>query len=84
MEERRNGTARNETANRAATQLSWKRKVTPRSRACCQKTRSKIGVRLRVTVRKIWLSYSESYPYAELFQQVLVRLQQAPLYHPPP
>ena len=44
----------------------------------------KIGVRLKVTVRKVWLSYSESYPYAELFQQVLMQLRRIPLYHPPP
>ena len=42
----------------------------------------KIGARLRISVRKIWLSYSESYPYAEVFRQVLNRLQAIPLYHP--
>lgn len=44
----------------------------------------KIGVRLKVTVRRIWLSYAQSYPYAELFRQVLMRLQAQPLYRPPP
>ena len=44
----------------------------------------KIGVRLKVTVRKVWLSDSESYPYAELFDDVLARLQRLPLFHPPP
>ncbi len=42
----------------------------------------KIGARLRISVRKIWLSYSESYPYARVFRQVLNRLQAIPLYHP--
>ena len=39
----------------------------------------KIGARVRVSVRKVWVSFSESYPYAELFQQVFARLQQIPL-----
>jgi hypothetical protein len=34
----------------------------------------KIGGRITVTVRKIWLSLSESYPYQELFTQVLFNL----------
>ena len=44
----------------------------------------KIGVRLKVTVRKIWLSYSESYPYAELIYQIMVRLRQVAYWRPPP
>ncbi len=39
----------------------------------------KIGAQIRVTVRKVWLSLSESYPYVQLFQQVCHRLQQIPL-----
>ena len=39
----------------------------------------KIGTRIRVSVRKVWISFSESYPYFNLFQQVLLRLQQIPL-----
>jgi hypothetical protein len=39
----------------------------------------KIGAQIRVTVRKVWISFSESYPYFILFQQVLLRLQQIPL-----
>jgi hypothetical protein len=39
----------------------------------------KVGVQLRVSVRKVWLSFSESYPYADVFQQVLNKLQQIPL-----
>ncbi len=30
----------------------------------------KIGAQIRVTVRKIWVSFSESYPYQQLFRQV--------------
>lgn len=36
----------------------------------------KIGAQIRVSVRKVWMSFSESYPYLNLFQQVLARLQQ--------
>ncbi len=36
----------------------------------------KIGARVRVTVRKVWISMSESYPYQALFQRVLTNLQQ--------
>jgi len=39
----------------------------------------KIGAQIRVTVRKVWISFSESYPYHRLFQQVFARLQQIPL-----
>lgn len=38
----------------------------------------KIGAQVTVTVRKVWLSFSESYPYLGLFQRVLARLQQIP------
>jgi len=30
----------------------------------------KIGAQVRMTVRKIWVSFSESYPYQQLFRQV--------------
>ncbi len=39
----------------------------------------KLGAQIRISVRKVWLSFSESYPYAQLFQQVFARLQQIPL-----
>ena len=39
----------------------------------------KIGAQIRVSVRKVWISFSESYPYFSLFQQVLLRLRQIPL-----
>ena len=35
----------------------------------------KIGARVRVTFRRVWLSFSESYPWQRLFQQVLLNLQ---------
>jgi Transposase DDE domain group 1 len=38
----------------------------------------KIGAQIQVSVRKVWISFSESYPYLNLFQQVLARLQQIP------
>jgi hypothetical protein len=38
----------------------------------------KIGAQIQVTVRKVWISFSESYPYLSLFQKVLARLQQMP------
>src|SRR5438046_7957392 len=36
----------------------------------------KIGAQIRVSVRKVWISFSESYPYFKLFLQVLVMLLQ--------
>jgi len=34
----------------------------------------KIGAQVRVTVRKVWVSFSESYPYQQLFRQVYENL----------
>ena len=34
----------------------------------------KIGAQIRVTVRKVWVSFSESYPYQQLFRQVYSNL----------
>jgi len=39
----------------------------------------KIGAQVRVSVRKVWVSFSESYPHAELFQGIVAKLQQIPL-----
>jgi hypothetical protein len=39
----------------------------------------KIGGQIRVTVRKIWLSISESYPFAGLLRQIWRALQKIPL-----
>jgi hypothetical protein len=38
----------------------------------------KIGAQIAVTVRKVWISFSESYPYLGLFQRMFARLQQLP------
>jgi hypothetical protein len=35
----------------------------------------KIGAQVRVTVRKIWIALSESYPYAALFARVLAAIE---------
>jgi len=35
----------------------------------------KIGAQIRVTVRKVWVSLSSGYPYAELFTRVLAQLE---------
>ncbi len=42
----------------------------------------KVGVRVKITVRKVWLSYAQSYPYADTFVRVLANLQRHPLWHP--
>jgi len=56
-------------------------KGTELARAQCDTIRLKlfkIGAQIHVTVRKVWISFSESYPYLSLFQKVLARLQQMP------
>ncbi len=40
----------------------------------------KIGARLKITVRKLWLSFSEAYPYANAFAQILANLRCHPLW----
>lgn len=55
------------------------------ARARCSTIRLKllkIGARIRITTRRVWLSYSQSYPYAEVFAQVLANLRKVPLWHP--
>ena len=39
----------------------------------------KIGAQIRITVRKVWLSLSESYPLADLLGRIWSRLQQIPI-----
>ena len=39
----------------------------------------KIGARIRITVRKVWVSLASGYPYQELFRQVCAQLQALPL-----
>ena len=39
----------------------------------------KIGALIRITVRKVWVSMAEGYPYAERFRQAYAQLQKVPL-----
>jgi hypothetical protein len=39
----------------------------------------KIGAHIRVSVRRVRIAFSESYPYAVLFRQIMRRLQRIPL-----
>ena len=39
----------------------------------------KIGALIRITVRKVWVSMAEGYPYAERFRQVYAQIQPVPL-----
>jgi hypothetical protein len=43
----------------------------------------KIGARIRITARKVWLSFSEAYPWARDFAQTLANLQRYPARAPP-
>ena len=43
----------------------------------------KIGTRIKLTARRVWLSFSQSYPYARTFAQVLANLRNEPLWRPP-
>ena len=50
--------------------------------AQCQTMRLKllkIGAQIKVSVRKVWLSLAEGYPYKEVFAEVYHRLQAIPL-----
>jgi hypothetical protein len=52
-------------------------KGTKLAQAQCGTIRSKllrIGAQICVTVRKVWVSFSESYPYQRLFRQVYANL----------
>ena len=42
----------------------------------------KIGARLRLTVRKVWLSFSETYPYAGDIARILTNLNRHPPWSP--
>ena len=57
-------------------------KQTPLARAQCQTIRLKllkIGAQVRLTVRHVWISMSEAYPYSEIFASVVRNLQAIPL-----
>jgi len=40
----------------------------------------KIGARIRITVRKIWISFAGGYPYKKIFEQAVGNLLKFPLY----
>ena len=42
----------------------------------------KLGAQVRITARRVWLSFSQAYPYAEAFAQVLANLHRTPLWNP--
>lgn len=39
----------------------------------------KVGAQVQLTVRRVWVSFSQSYPYQAIFRQVLGRIHAAPL-----
>lgn len=39
----------------------------------------KIGVQVRITVRKVWIAFAEGYPYRGIFSQAVKNLQQLPV-----
>ena len=44
----------------------------------------KIGAAIRVTFRKVWVSFSTSYPFTHIFQQVCENLRSLPSPRPSP
>lgn len=57
---------------------------TPFARAQCSTLRLKLlktGARLKITTRRVWLSFSQAYPYTETFNQVLANLRKQPLWN---
>ena len=43
----------------------------------------KVGARVRITSRRVWVSFSESWPHAETFARVLENLRAQPARDPP-
>ncbi len=39
----------------------------------------KIGARIRITVRKVWVAYAGGYPYKDLFSHIVMNLMKIPL-----
>lgn len=39
----------------------------------------KIGAQIRISVRRVWIAFSDSYPHADMFRQILYKLQRIPL-----
>lgn len=59
---------------------------TQHARAQCTTIRQKllkIGARIKITVRKVWLSFSEAYPYASDFAHILANVRRYPAWAPP-
>jgi hypothetical protein len=55
---------------------------TSMARAQCDTIRLKlfkVGAHIRISVRRVRIAFSESYPYAGLFRHIMQRLQQIPL-----
>jgi len=55
---------------------------TKMAKAQCETIRLKlfkIGAKVRITVRKIWIAYADGYPHIEIFRQVYRNLQQIPV-----
>ncbi len=60
----------------------WGLKGTSMEKAQCQTIRLKllkIGAQIKVTVRKVWVSLSSGYPYADLFVEVFHNLKRLPI-----
>mgnify|MGYP001274371072 CR=1 FL=1 len=58
---------------------------TQHARAQCTTIRLKllkIGARIRITVRKVWLSFATAYPYARDFARILANLRRLPAWNP--
>ncbi len=56
------------------------------ARAQCRTLRLKllkVGARVRITSRRVWVSFSESWPHAETFARVLENLRAQPARDPP-
>ena len=55
------------------------------ARAQCSTLRLKllkIGARIKITTRRVWLSFSQACPYAETFTRVLANVQKHPVWKP--
>ena len=56
------------------------------ARAQCSTLRLKlfkVAARVHVTARRVWLSFSQAYPHAGTFAEVLANIRQSPVWHPP-
>ncbi len=51
--------------------------------ATLQRKLLKVGTRIGITARRVWLSFSQAYPYARVFAEGLASLQREPLWREP-